>query len=113
MTDRLYYNDAHLRTFDAAVQRVDGPIVILDRTAFYPTSGGQPFDTGTLGGARVVDVVDQEDGTIAHVLDKGSDPLVDPCRGLIPGAPVHGEIDWARRFDHIQQHSGQHMPSAR
>ncbi len=108
MTDRLYYNDAYLRTFDASVQRVDGDAVILDRTAFYPTSGGQPFDTGTLGGARVVDVIDLEDGTIAHVLDVRADL----GRPLTVGQSVHGEIDWARRFDHMQQHSGQHVLSA-
>jgi alanyl-tRNA synthetase len=76
--------------------------VTLDQTAFYPTSGGQPFDTGTLGGAAVSDVIDCEDGTIAHVVS-GS---------LTPGETVTGEIDWARRFDHMQQHTGQHVLSA-
>ena len=110
MTDRLYYRDPYLRTFDATVEKVeprgDRWSVILDRTAFYPTSGGQPFDTGTLAGVRVVDVVDEEDGTIAHLVDATSD------RNLTPGAVVHGEIDWARRFDHMQQHTGQHVLSA-
>jgi alanyl-tRNA synthetase len=110
MTDRLYYRDPYLRTFDATVQKVeprgDRWSVVLDRTAFYPTTGGQPFDTGTLTGVRVVDVVDEEDGTIAHLVDSTSD------RTLTPGAVVHGEIDWARRFDHMQQHTGQHVLSA-
>jgi len=110
MTDRLYYRDPYLRTFDATVEKVeprgDRWSVALDRTAFYPTTGGQPFDTGTLGGVRVVDVVDEEDGTISHLVDATSD------QNLAAGAAVHGEIDWARRFDHMQQHTGQHVLSA-
>jgi alanyl-tRNA synthetase len=106
MTDRLYYTDPYRRTFDAkvvAVAQVDGRLqVILDQTAFYPTSGGQPFDTGTLAGAAVTDVIDREDGTVAHVVS-----------GVVkPGEVVSGEIDWARRFDHMQQHTGQHLLSA-
>ena len=103
MTERLYYADSWLTEFDAAVVGAaeDGRRVYLDRTAFYPTSGGQPFDTGELGGAAVVDVVDE--GTrIAHVLDS---PLA--ARGR-----VHGSVDWDRRFDHMQQHTGQHVLSA-
>jgi alanyl-tRNA synthetase len=117
MTDRLYYADAYCREFSAAVTRVasrDGrTVVALDRTAFYPTSGGQPFDTGTLvlrpedGPERpalhVVDVLDEDDGGVLHVLD-GAGPVV--------GANVRGTIDWARRFDHMQQHTGQHVLSA-
>ncbi|HZR27081.1 MAG TPA: DHHA1 domain-containing protein [Vicinamibacterales bacterium] len=107
MTKRLYYNDPYLRSFDATVTSVDRdgerPIVTLDQTAFYPTSGGQPFDTGTLGDARVVDVIDREDGTIAHVVEAGF---------WGTGDPIHGEIDWSRRFDHMQQHTGQHVLSA-
>jgi alanyl-tRNA synthetase len=76
--------------------------VRLSTTAFYPTSGGQPFDVGTLGGRRVIDVIEREDGEIAHVVD-----------GPVPvGATVVGEIDWRRRFDHMQQHTGQHVLSA-
>jgi alanyl-tRNA synthetase len=98
MTDRLYYTDAYLRTFDASVVRVDGTRVILDRTAFYPTSGGQPFDTGTLGGARVLDVVDEADGTIVHVLDVGAD-LGRP-QGGASSAPTHSiSIATARSTD--------------
>jgi len=108
MTHRLYYTDPYRRAFDATVTAVRAgggrTLVALDRTAFYPTSGGQPFDTGTLGRARVVDVVDEDDGTIAHVVE-GAGPLT-------PGETVHGEIDWARRFDHMQQHTGQHVLSA-
>ena len=106
MTERLYYTEPYRKTFDATVVRVesvaDGWHVTLDQTAFYPTSGGQPFDTGTLGGAAVRDVIDGEDGTIAHIV---SGPLK-------AGDVVTGEIDWARRFDHMQQHTGQHVLSA-
>ena len=106
MTERIYYTDPHRAAFDAQVVRAfmldSRPAVVLDATAFYPTSGGQPFDTGTLGAARVVDVIDQEDGTVAHVLDA---PLAE-------GVRVEGRIDWERRFDHMQQHTGQHVLSA-
>ena len=112
MTDRLYYTDPYLRAFDATVTRIDRRddrlLVTLDRTAFYPSSGGQPFDTGTLGSHRVTDVEDHEDGSITHVVDRGT---LEP-RTLEPGDAVHGEIDWPRRFDHMQQHSGQHVLSA-
>jgi alanyl-tRNA synthetase len=102
MTERLYYNDSYLREFRALVVDVaeDGRRVCLDRTAFYPASGGQPFDSGTLGGAAVIDVID-EDGRVVHVLDAP----------IAPGE-IAGEIDWTRRFDHMQQHTGQHLLSA-
>lgn len=106
-TVRLYYDDANDREFDASIVRVedrgDARAVWLDRTAFYPTSGGQPFDTGVLGGGAVIDVVDEDDD-IVHVVH-GEVPLV-------PGQQVRGAIDWTRRFDHMQQHTGQHMLSA-
>lgn len=106
MTERLYYTDSYLREFDAtvtSVEQVHGrTIARLDCTAFYPTSGGQPFDTGTLGRARVVDVFDEDDGTIAHVIEGD----------IEQGAIVHGIVDWSRRFDHMQQHTGQHVLSA-
>ncbi|MGE3489739.1 MAG: DHHA1 domain-containing protein [Vicinamibacterales bacterium] len=106
MTTRLYYTEPYRTEFDAtvtAVDVVDGrPCVTLDQTAFYPTSGGQPFDTGTLGGAAVSDVIDREDGTIAHVT----------AASLRVGEVVQGVVDWARRFDHMQQHTGQHVLSA-
>src|SRR3954464_11647741 len=112
MTDRLYYADPYLRDFDAPIQRVgsrDGRTgVTLDRTAFYPTSGGQPFDTGTLGPFRVIDVVDEDDGTIAHVVQTASPEGPAP----LTGSAVHGAVDWERRFDHMQQHTGQHVLSA-
>jgi alanyl-tRNA synthetase len=106
MTERLYYTDSLCAAFDATVVEivdVDGRSgVLLDRTAFYPTSGGQPFDTGRLGSARVVDVIDRDDGEIVHVVDAP----------LAPGDVARGEIDWPRRFDHMQQHTGQHILSA-
>jgi alanyl-tRNA synthetase len=102
---RLYYTDASCLTFDAVVTRVlmheDKPAVILDRTAFYPTSGGQPFDIGRLGDVEVLDVVDRDE-EIVHVL---SSPLAEGLR-------VTGTIDADRRFDHMQQHTGQHVLSA-
>jgi alanyl-tRNA synthetase len=77
MTDRLYYLDPYLRAFDATIERVeprgDVAVVTLDRTAFYPSSGGQPFDTGLLGASRVVDVVDEEDGSVVHVVEHARD----------------------------------------
>jgi len=102
MTDRLYYIDSYLTEFRARVVHVspDRQRVYLDRTAFYPTSGGQPFDTGELGGRKVVDVIDEGD-SIAHVL---ADALLE--------TEVDCRIDRERRFDHMQQHSGQHLLSA-
>jgi alanyl-tRNA synthetase len=101
-TERLYYTDSYLTSFSAAVVRRDdgGRRVYLDRTAFYPTSGGQAFDTGYLGDVRMVDVVDEGD-QIAHLLE-----------GPITGTTVDGAINWGRRFDHMQQHTGQHLLSA-
>ena len=99
-TERLYYNDSYVREFSAEVLEVDGLTAYLDRTAFYPSSGGQPFDIGTLGGIRVVDVVDEE-FRIAHKLE-----------APIAVGPVTADIDWNRRFDHMQQHTGQHLLSS-
>ncbi|HKV73386.1 MAG TPA: DHHA1 domain-containing protein [Gemmatimonadales bacterium] len=101
-TERLYYRDATLLTFSAQVTARDdgGRRIYLDRTAFYPTSGGQPFDTGLLGGIRVEDVVDEED-RIAHLL---AAPLESP--------QVEGQVDAGRRRDHMEQHTGQHLLSA-
>jgi len=106
MTSRLYYTDAYATAFDGRITDVsaDGHRVYLDRTAFYPTSGGQPFDLGSLGGARIADVID-EDERVAHV-------LAAPLPGRTIGDTVRGEIDWQRRFDHMQQHTGQHLLSA-
>jgi len=106
MTNRLYYTEPYRTEFDATVVAVDSvggrTHVTLDQTAFYATAGGQPFDTGTLAGAAVSEVIEREDGTIAHVTS-GS---------LKVGDVVQGAIDWARRFDHMQQHTGQHVLSA-
>ncbi len=106
MTERLYYTEPARTQFDGRVVAVarDGPrsLVELDRTAFYPTSGGQPYDTGTLGGLRVVDVREIDDSRVTHVVE-GT---------LEVGQVVSGAIDWGRRFDHMQQHSGQHTLSA-
>jgi alanyl-tRNA synthetase len=102
-TRRLYYEDAYLMEFDAEVIdcRVhEGlPAVVLDRTAFYPESGGQPWDRGTLGGVEVLKVLDL-DGAILHVL-----------KSEIAGGTVHGRVDGPTRFDHMQQHTGQHILS--
>jgi alanyl-tRNA synthetase len=102
---RIYYPDPYCLEFDATVTRAvpdhDRWRVRLDRTAFYPTTGGQPFDTGMLGAARVVDVLD-EDGEVDHVTDAR----------LEVGETVRGTIDRGRRLDHMQQHTGQHMLSA-
>ena len=105
MTDRLYYKDSYLRAFDANVLSCEPESgrwkVTLDRTAFYPTSGGQPHDTGTLGGVPVVEVVDGEDHAVVHYLSTE-----------LPPGPARGEIYWPRRLDHMQQHTGQHLLSA-
>ena len=105
-TTRLYYTDSLLREFDATVVSSDEAggraTVVLDQTAFYPTSGGQPFDTGRLGARQVLDVIDDEAGTIRHVVDGP----------IAAGERVHGTIDWPRRLDHMQQHTGQHLLSA-
>jgi len=102
MTHRLYYTDSYLRDFEAAIteRSHDSRRVYLDQTAFYPTSGGQPFDVGQLGGIEVTDVVDEGE-RIAHLL---AAPLT--------GERARGQIDWGRRFDHMQQHTGQHLLSA-
>jgi alanyl-tRNA synthetase len=112
-THRLYYDDAYVQNFDARVLSCEatGPVltesgaraaweVLLDQTAFYPSSGGQPFDLGMIGEAQILDV--RDDGEeIVHVVDRELSP------GEVPGC-----IDWPRRFDHMQQHTGQHLLSA-
>jgi alanyl-tRNA synthetase len=106
-TKRLYYEDSHLIEFEALVtgktDRVsDWTAVTLDRTAFYPTGGGQPSDTGTLNDARVLECIDTEADGVLHVI-QGRAPEI--------GTTVKGRIDWPRRLDHIQQHTGQHILS--
>lgn len=102
MGERLYYADAYLREFDAEVIAAkphgDAQALALNRSAFYPTSGGQPHDTGTLNGTAVRDVF-VENGEVWHVVDGH----------FSVGEGVHGCIDWPRRFDHMQQHGGEHM----
>ena len=107
VTERLYYSDSHLIEFEARVvdlsDRVSGwTAVVLDRTAFYPTGGGQPSDTGTLNGVRVVECIDDGDKGVLHVVQGAT-----PARG----ETVRGRVDWSRRLDHIQQHTGQHILS--
>jgi alanyl-tRNA synthetase len=115
MTQRLYYTDSFLYEFDAEVVNVNQanprPAITLDRTAFYPTSGGQIFDTGWLlpertdgRKLRVVEVAEGEDGSVVH--------FIEAAGGLEPGTRVHGIIDAGRRRHHMQQHSGQHVLSA-
>src|SRR5271157_3083243 len=103
-TERLYYTDCYLRDFRARIVRTHhdprGVRIYLDKTAFYPDSGGQPSDRGTLAGSPVLDVID-EGAEVAHVL--ANSPSAEA---------VQGSIDWERRFDHMQQHTGQHILSA-
>jgi alanyl-tRNA synthetase len=110
MTTRLYYDDSYNTSFDArvtAVSSLDGQLLVqLDRTCFYPTSGGQPHDTGLLNGVPVLDVR-VEDGLVLHVLDGAAAPSAE----FHAGGAVKGAIDWPRRYDHMQQHSGQHLLS--
>jgi alanyl-tRNA synthetase len=107
MTHRLYHDDAYLRAFDATVVALathgDRPAVVLDRTAFYPEAGGQLGDRGTLGGLAVVDTQALDDGTIVHVLAEPAPVTV--------GASIRGELDWARRRQHMAQHTAQHLLS--
>ena len=104
MTERLYLRDPYLTRFTARVvstTELGGrPAAVLDRSAFYPEGGGQPADRGTLSGAGVVDV-QERDGAVLHLLDRALQTL-----------EVEGAVDWQRRFDHMQQHHGQHLLSA-
>ena len=102
MTERLYYEDAYLTEFDGTVTGIrqdKGIWVALDRSAFYPTSGGQPFDTGTLNGIRVTDTEVDREGVVWHQTEAA----------IEPGTAVHGRIDWERRLGHMEQHGGEHM----
>ena len=112
MTQRLYYRDSFLYEFDAEVQDTSEsprPALILDRTAFYPTSGGQIHDTGLISTdneqLKVTEVADGDDGRVIHYLEA-------PAREIKPGSKIHGQINSTRRRDHMQQHTGQHVLSA-
>jgi alanyl-tRNA synthetase len=106
MTKYLYYEDSYLTEFSANIverRLAQGkPAVVLERTAFYPTSGGQPCDAGWIEGMRVENVEEDDSGLIVHVLAGPLEPSA---------APVSGKVDWERRFDHMQQHTGQHILS--
>lgn len=103
-TRRLYYENVYIKEFDAKVLKCregeNGYEIILDESAFYPEGGGQPCDVGSLGEAEVKDV-QEKDGELIHYVDKA----------LKEGSQVHGKINWERRFDLMQQHSGEHMVS--
>ena len=107
MSKRLYYEEPYLQEFKGKILekiKIDGkPALILDNTCFYPTSGGQPNDLGYIQGVSIVDVIEDND-KIIHVL---KEDIEEEC-----GDTVIGKIDWKRRFDHMQQHSGQHILSA-
>ncbi len=104
MTDRLYYQDSYWTDFSAELIELrevgNKRAAILDRTAFYPTSGGQPHDTGLLSSVRTYEVAEDESGTILHFIE-----------AELPLGTIRGRVDWARRFDFMQQHSGQHILS--
>lgn len=106
---RLYYNDSYISAFKGQIADLysdkDNLHLILDKTGFYPSSGGQPCDYGTIEGLPVIDVFEREDGEIVHVIS--------PCEGhkLKTGMDINCTIDRERRFDHMQQHTGQHMLS--
>jgi len=121
MTRKLYHDDAYQQEFQAQIlERVavgDGLGLILDKTCFYPTSGGQPHDQGTLNGFLVSDVFEREDdGAVVHVIGGEMEgPALNRSISLrinkVEGEAVHGRVDWERRFDHMQQHTGQHILS--
>jgi alanyl-tRNA synthetase len=127
MTQKLYHDDAYQQEFQAQVLETitvdNGLGLILDKTCFYPASGGQPHDQGTLNGIPISDVFEREDdGAVVHVvsgevegpvLSSSTSLTVNSVEGpvLNNGATVHGQIDWERRFDHMQQHTGQHILS--
>jgi alanyl-tRNA synthetase len=107
VTEKLYLSDTYLARFDATVvearAHAGGARLVLDRTAFYPEGGGQPADRGTVGGCQVDDVI-EVDGEVVHLLGTGEAPAI--------GSRVSCAVDWVRRFDHVQQHHGQHLLSA-
>jgi alanyl-tRNA synthetase len=106
MTVKQYYQDAYMKAFQTAIQDQQedesGCYVVLEQTAFYPTGGGQPHDTGTLMDKRIINV-EEVNGEIRHYIEEPFDDI---------SGVVEGQIDWGRRFDHMQQHAGQHILSA-
>lgn len=107
MTERLYYHDAYTMTFNAAVTEQtthnNQPALVLNQSYFYPSSGGQPHDTGTINGLKVIEVVVRdEDAALLHILENSPVPFT-------VGQSVTAAVDWQRRFDHMQQHTGQHI----
>lgn len=100
MTELLYLKDSYLKEFEASILEIVGNAVVLDRTAFYPQGGGQPCDTGTLEGRKVLEVVKKE-GKVLHKLES--------AQGLNAGQKVHGEIDWERRYWLMRMHSCGHI----
>ena len=102
--EKLYYESPYIKEFEATVLSCEkgknGYLVTLDQTAFYPEGGGQPADHGFLAGIRVTDV-HEKDGRIVHYTEGP----------LEPGSRAAGQIDWERRFLHMQQHSGEHLVS--
>ncbi len=107
MTLKLYWDDSHLTRFNARVTESSVQngryVIVLDQTAFYPAGGGQPADVGSIGSARVIDVWEAEDGRILHCLEQAPSFAV--------GDEVSCEVDWARRREMLQQHTGQHILS--
>lgn len=101
MTTKIYYENAYQSTFVATVTKSDDDFIVLSETAFYPTGGGQPYDTGKINGKQVLNV-EEVDGEIRHYL----------AESISVGTIVEGSIDWERRFDHMQQHAGQHILTA-
>ena len=103
MTKKLYLDDAYQTTFKARLLKTEtcpqGFLVTCDQTCFYPDSGGQPSDHGKLAGAKVMDVV-ESGHDVVHIV-----------ASMPPGPQVEGVVDWTRRLDHMQQHSGQHILS--
>ena len=103
MTEKIYQQDCYLKECEAAVRRSEGDEVILDRTIFAPDSGGQPWDLGSISGIPVVKVTERN-GEVIHVLKKGKNTLSEGDRAEL-------KIDWDRRFDHMQNHLGEHILS--
>lgn len=106
MTERLYFDDAYLRRFEAVVEEADARTIVLDRTAFYPTGGGQPHDTGTIARDEAVWAVEEVSGRepIVHALTGDHDLEVEER--------VVGELDWDRRYALMRYHTAQHLLSA-